>query len=96
MLRRPPSSATWGPPSVSYRRVFAILRLQDKGNFLATVCGQGSGSISTIEAVDNRFPYAPNVSAASFMLARIDTPKGQRFSQAPQATHSPALWGSAA
>lgn len=42
------------------------------------------------------FLYAPNVSAASFMLARMDTPKGQRFSQAPQATHSPALWGSAA
>ena len=40
--------------------------------------------------------YAPNSSAACFMFSTAFTPKGQRFSHAPQATHSPALWGRAA
>ena len=41
-------------------------------------------------------PYAPNSSAACFMFSTAFTPKGQRFSHAPQAAHSPALWGRAA
>ena len=34
--------------------------------------------------------YFPNSAAAFFIRSVTFTPKGQRFSQPPQATHSPA------
>ena len=44
----------------------------------------------------NRRTQAPNRAAACFMFSTMGTPKGHRFSQAPQATHSAAQWGSRA
>ena len=39
---------------------------------------------------------APNTSAARLIFSTDGTPKGHRCSQAPQATHSPALCSSTA